>query len=162
MAQIYNTELTKELIAGGGIQTSRDNVPNQLADKVVPVMEVNPRMLRTCNIVTSNITATTGNVTIFTAPTDRDSYINSAYLSMAKDVTCDGTSISLTAIIQGITVNLLSIRGITLTALNQTLSISYPAPIKIDKGSLVLMTFTFSVGVVVKGSGITGFSENMI
>jgi hypothetical protein len=50
MAQIFNSELKKQLIDGAKLQTSKDVIPSQLADKVVPVMEVNPKLLKYCGI----------------------------------------------------------------------------------------------------------------
>ncbi len=44
-AIIYNSDVTKELRDGGKISL-RDAIPNQLAEKVVPVMEVNPKFYK--------------------------------------------------------------------------------------------------------------------
>lgn len=51
MAKITNSDLTHELVDGAKIQTAFDRVPNELAEKVVPVMEVNPKLLKNCTIL---------------------------------------------------------------------------------------------------------------
>ena len=51
MASIHNSDLTKELIEKAKLQTSHDSVPSQIADKVIPTLEVNPNLSRRTKIV---------------------------------------------------------------------------------------------------------------
>lgn len=93
MAIIYSTDLKKELIDGAKIQTSSDSVPNQLAEKVVPVMEVNPKLLKKVDWV-AHLTATTTQsaVAIFTAPTGYKTFLKGLTLSVQSDAAADNTT----------------------------------------------------------------------
>lgn len=90
MAQIHNTDLFKELKDGGKIQQLHDVIPNQLAEKVVPVMEVNPKFFRRVNVVISSLSAGT----IYTTPTDKDFYLTFAHMS-AQTVTAGAATCTL-------------------------------------------------------------------
>ena len=159
MATIYNSLLTKELIEGARVQVSRDSVPTQIADKVVPVMEVNPSMLRKNTILRGSSRTTTGTLTIYTTPTDRDFYLTSLSLSIIKDVTCDlatGSS-APSCTIDGASQNLPGFSTITTTAQNQTLTINFDKPIKLDKNSSIVWGGTFTAGVYIRYGVITGY-----
>lgn len=132
MATIHNTDLTKELKEGGKLQQLRDVIPSQLADKVVPVMEVNPKLLRRTEVSFSR-TSTAG--TIATLPAGRDFYITGFTLGVLKLVTDTGTDASLTVVVKGETIKLAVIPGITLTAQDQIIALNLTAPIKVDQGS---------------------------
>jgi hypothetical protein len=160
MAQIYNSDLSKELIDGARIQVSSDYIPNQIADKVVPVMEVNPKLLRTSypfTLLSSLANATS--VTIYTCSTTKDTYITGATLSMIKDVTATSTGVSLNVMddLTGLTNPIINIAGITLTANAQSESITISPPIKLRKGSNVTITSTTNVANVVAKAALIGF-----
>jgi len=159
MVQINNSFLTKELVDGANIQVSREQPPTQLAEKVVPVMEVNPKLLRYVNLIKESGSSTTGNTTIWTTPTDRETYITAAFLAFAADVTADSTLYTLTCIVNGVAKALLTHRKITLTAGRDTSSISFPIPIKVDKGTNIVLTQTFTAGTSIC-TGMVAISQN--
>jgi len=165
MATIYNSDLSKELVDGAKIQVSSDKIPNQLGQTVVPVMEVNPKMLRICNVAKHSVQLTTGSLTVFTTSAYNDFYLNSAYVEFIKDVTCDIAtgSISFATTINGVATRLLDFPVITATA--QPLvgaAISFPVPLKIDRGAAITLSGTFTAGVLVRSCGITGFTVDNI
>lgn len=61
--QIQNSETIKEVREGARLSIS-EGFPQRLAEAIVPVMEVNPKQLRICNIVksASAINATSGTI----------------------------------------------------------------------------------------------------
>jgi len=160
MSQIHNTDLFNEIRDAGKIQTSRDILPSQLADKVVPVMEVNPKLLRYPNIVISSGTTATGVVTMVnTTSSAKDFYITHAYISITKDVVCDAAtgSISISATINGAARTIVGCSIITLTAQDKTISLDFSHPLKIDRGTSITLTGTYTAGVMSRIATIAGY-----
>jgi hypothetical protein len=157
MANINNTQLSKELIDGAKIQVSHDKIPTQLADKVVPVMEVNPKSFRRINVVkqTQN-TGTTA--TIYTTPTDKDFYLVGYNLSLIKDVTATSVLTRLRAVIDGATVDIAQIMGITLTPQERTISNSFSVPIKLDRNTTLTVANSTNVANTNTGCSIIGYT----
>jgi len=124
-----------------GIQTSFENPPNQLAEKVVPVMETNPELLRTLDYFQFKEDTGTGG-TMATTPTDRDVYLTGCTLSIQKDVTSTLTAYSLRGVVNGIAVHLADMAFLTLTIANQNMAVSFPKPIKLDRNSTITITLT--------------------
>lgn len=151
MAMIYNSDLSKELIEGAKIQTGKDNVPNQLAEKVVPVMEVNPKLLRRVNFLDVNSSGTSAAaVTVKAADANNEIFITHLIYHVIKDAACDAaTGDFVTACtINGAALNLTRIQNITLTAQDELISMCFVTPIKIDKNTTIRFTMpTFAAGV---------------
>jgi hypothetical protein len=159
MAQIHNTDLIKELKDGGKLQQLRDVIPSQLADKVVPVMEVNPKMLRRTNVMKALAKATSGTSTIYTTPSDKDFFLTGAVLTLNKDAANDlatGT-VNLTVVQDGETKTIIAMPVITLTAQDKTLVCPIIYPAKLDRGSVIAVSGTFGAGVLNRVGIITGF-----
>jgi len=138
MAKIYNSELTNEIVRAARIQQNVDEIPSELSNQVVPVMEVNPRLTRTVSIVRS-LMASTG--TIYTTPTNQDFYLTGSIITGAAV----GTQAQLTAVINGATqiINFAEIiEGtgtyvgvVAVTQGNQNCNF----PIKIDRGTAIAL-----------------------
>jgi hypothetical protein len=158
MATIYNSSLTKELTDVAKIQVSRDSVPNQLAEKVVPVIDVNPKHARILNIVRATTMTNGTTTTMFTTDASRETYISSCSLAFIKDATSTATNIALTCIIDGVTQTLIRLPGITLTASSDSLAMSFPFPIKVDKGSAITITSDTNVANIIVKATLQGFN----
>lgn len=161
-AKINNSDLTKALIDGARLHPARDRIPDEIADKVVPVIDVLPEHNRICNSVSSVSTVASGNVTVFTTPADKDFFLVAATLSGAKDATADdgtGNSFSLSSTINAVSRVLLEINGIALTALTGNQTISYSRPIKLDRNVTVLLGgAAFTVGAKTRFASIQGYT----
>lgn len=157
MATIYNTALFQELKDGAKLQQLTDVVPSQLADKVVPVMEVNPKLVRVCDVIKRATTTTTGATTVYTIPAGIDFYLNSIILSNSTNVVNDGVAATARGTIEGVVVNLAEIGYQTLTARSDTITLSFPRPVKIDSGTTIQVTHTFTAGASVTSCLITGW-----
>lgn len=162
MATIYNSDLSKELQQGAKIQINRDDIPNQLAEKVVPVMEVNPKLLRRCNIIAGNTsTVTSGTVAVYTTPSDKDFYLVSYALAVAKDAACDisSGSVSMTATEADMgAIQLLGIPVITLTLQQDNISVQLPFPIKLKRNTAISIAGTFTAGICSRIGRIVGYT----
>lgn len=156
MATIYNSDLTKELVDAGKIQVSRDSIPTQIADKVVPVMEVNPRLTRYSNIVRHSNLDNTTSATIYTVPSGKSFVLTGASLNFLKDATATATTIYISIVIGGATQRLLHFKTLTLTAEQRELSISFPFPIRVDDGSSINVVSDTDVANIKAGASIVG------
>jgi hypothetical protein len=158
MANINNSQLSKELIDGAKIQTSFDKIPTQLADKVVPVMEVNPKMLRMCNVAKSSTATNATSATLYTTPTDRDFYLCGLALSTIKDVTSTSLSSGITTTINGASVTLLSIASLSLTVQNSSTNLVISPPILVDRGVTIAVTNSTNVANITSRASLVGYT----
>lgn len=144
MATIYNSDLFKELTEGAKLQVSRETIPTQIAEKVVPVMEVNPKLLRRSDIV-RRITATnTVSSSILVIPSDKEFYLTGVMIGLIKDATSTSLYSGLTLSSGGVTRELI-IPGFTLTAQNEQTSISFTFPVKVDSGTTMYVVNSTNV-----------------
>jgi hypothetical protein len=165
MVTIYNSDLFKEVREGIKTQQLRETIPSQLAEKIVPVMEVNPKLLRRAKpfAMASSLSNATS-ATIYTAADNKDTFLTGASVSMIKDVTATATDMALKCISPDSTVayHLLRIAGITLTPQTMAISNSFVPPIQIKRGSNVTLTSDTNVGNIVIRAALTGYEiENI-
>jgi len=162
MAQIYNSDLTKELTEGAKIQVSRDYPPSQLADKVVPVMEVNPKLLRRTGVLVVANRIISGSLTIFTCPTNVDTIVSGVYLGFTKDATCDiatgRITITATPDDTGAATSLAALPCLTTTAERGDITIDFHAPIKLKPGSVIAFgSDTYTAGLMSREILVYGY-----
>lgn len=159
--KIYNSELTNELREGAKIQVGTDGIPSELAEKVIPVMEVNPKLMRRVNFIASGNSGTSAAaVTVLAADANNDTFITHFIYSLIKDATCDSATgnFQTSITINGVTSALSVVSTITLTAQDKEVSLSLNTPIKIDKNSTVRFTMpTFTAGVCRVALTIAGY-----
>jgi len=142
MVTINNSDVIKELRIATQLQQGREATPNNLSSQIVPVIEVNPKLLRTCNLVKTNAASGTSAL-FYTTPTNQDFYIVALEASFIKDAACDLATgvISVNCTIDGAaSQSLLKFSVLTLTAQNQTATISFPTPIKVDRNTTISMS----------------------
>lgn len=150
MATINNSDILKRIIEEAKIQTSVDEVPTQLASKVVPVLISNPQQI---SKIVREQTAVNTTATIYTTPADKDFYLSS--LSLTNDRGADGmTYVSI--VIDGETHILL--RCPSQAGSSGIINSSYIAPVKIDRESVI--TITSSVALLDGYATITGYLLN--
>jgi len=158
MANINNSQLSKELVDGAKIQTSFDKIPSQLADKVVPVMEVNPRLLRKTRILGQARVNNSTAGTIFTSSANYDTYITNVVFSYIKDVTSTATQLQLRVTIDGVVLRLIEVAGITLTVANGSLVVNLDAPLKIDRNTAVTLNSDTNVANFQISASVIGYT----
>ena len=154
MARVNNSGTIKRILDDGGIQTSVDEPPHQLAGKIVPVLISNPQ--RHCNIV-RNVTSGT---TMYTTPTTGDFYLVSAYVGAVDTGAYSSNTISV--VIDGKTQIIASTGALQTVGGNTsgTCNVNLSVPLKIDRGSVITSTKGSSngefgiVGYVVEKSGV--------
>lgn len=141
MSQINNSDLTKELIQGAKINTSFDSVPNQIAEKVVPVMECNPKLLRRSKTVFRSNTASG---TVLTTSSVKDTFIT-GFNAVATNSTAATTGSFYVTITEAETgaqrlftfslpcSNLIDVQ-------EDSIALSLPFPIRLLRGSTIATT----------------------
>jgi len=158
MANIHNSDLFKELKEG--IKSQGFDIPNQLAEKVVPVMEVNPKLLR--RIVPFPIAADLSNQTVataYTTSTTMDTYLSGFTFSYNKDATSTATTLGLYATPEesNLSTALIRVKCFTLTAQNGTISVCLPQPIKLKKGSNITYSSDTNVANISISCSLFGY-----
>ena len=164
MAIIYNSDLSKELVDGAKIQQNIDSIPNQLADKVVPVMEVNPKILRKVNLIQTGASVSTGTVSTGSIALGKNFFLTSIIATMIKDAACDvatGTlNIATTLYETNAATTIGTIPVITLTAASKDVIIDFARPVRLANGASLTLTGTFSLGIMVRGITAYGYTED--
>jgi predicted extracellular nuclease len=136
-----------------------DKIPKTVIPTIQPVFEVS---YRNCDLNGRATSATSAaSLTAVTASSTKDTYLNSVFISMSKDATCDASSgvTDVNVTINGSTVQILTLAHQTTTALQDTVSINFPVPVKIDRGTTVRATMpTFTAGACRVAIGATCFT----
>lgn len=154
MTKHYNVSIAEDALR---ILNSKQG--DFLGDEVIGPVAVLP-IERYANI-TKSATGTGASVSIFTTPSDKDFYLCSAELTMAKDATQDTASgsISLGVIVDGVAVSVLRINIITLQAHQDSVVVAFPKPIKLDRNSSIAASRGASTaGTCSIGACITGYT----
>lgn len=157
--RINNSELIQGIVTSTRLSSSQ-GVPQELTTQIIPVMEVNPRLLRNCTFARSVNRNTTGAGTVFLTPLNMDFYVTNVILCHNADVVCDGTGCYISAVINSATVYIAQINKLTLTAHNSNISLNLVFPLKIDKNSTIgIGNNAFSVGTCITGVVLFGFFD---
>lgn len=137
------------------------NVKGDSTSYVANYIQPTKEIMRRCNIV-KNVTKTaTGNSTVYTVPSDKDFYLVAYTHALSTDAANSGTNGLLTVVIEGLTINLDVITRITLTAINSISTMSLPVPVKLDRGSSILITHTYGAGAGNHAASIMGYTEEV-
>lgn len=161
MVENNNSELTQELRKA--IRLYGMNIPSKVQDTIIPVVEINPSLLRTVSVIRSSTKSTTGTGTIYTTPSNQDFYLTSATLTLIADAACDNTSVVLKTIVDGASSgrDVLIIGKPTLTATQITQTIALKYPIKVDRNTAITYGGTFTVGAMTVSVSIHGYIDGV-
>lgn len=156
-AIIHNSNIIKRLIDEAKIQVSVDKVPDQLAEKILAVLNVNPPK----NIKLSQATASdTTSTTLLTCSSTKKTFMTNLNLSLAKDDISDATYVRITLQAEnqaGRSAFYLRFEPLT-AASNLTQNLNFPFPIELKKGSEVLITID-SATASIDASGLIYYYE---
>ena len=137
-------------------------LPNNVTNSIQPVLIANPVNFEH---FTGSVQQTTNGVAGIVAniPSDRDFYLTNLYLSVSKDVLCDGTRayISIQSKGRG-TVVVLNIRMQTLTAESHNASIEFNPPILLERGTIPLCGMTFTAGSATREPVMVGYFKDTL
>lgn len=135
-----------------------DQLGDQIADIILPIVPIE----NYANVVRSASLVNGTSVTIFTTPSDKDFYLDSAQLSVVKDATSDSLLSTISVTVQGVARQILILRGLTLTAQSAQSAISFPKPILIDRGTAITATNNTATANISASGCITGHTVETI
>jgi len=138
MAQNKSSALAQEIRKAAKLAPGIEAIPQQLSNQIVPTIEVNPRLTREVNHAISSVSGSTGTSTIYTTPSNQDYYLYGASLSAAFNAAADSTNTTLNIVLNGLTVAVIRLAKLSLTASEQNINIVFPKPIKIDRARLLV------------------------
>lgn len=154
MVRHYNPSIVER--AQRILNTKMDNLSDEVNGPlaVIPIEPI-------CRISRSQQAIVTGSSTIYTTPTDKDFYLCNVQFSFSKDAACDVAtgSIGIQTTIDGAAQIIIRLPVITLTAQNNTLSFNFVKPLKIDRGVTLILTGTYTAGVMSRTGNIVGYTE---
>lgn len=161
MTNVKNGSSIRELVQAANLQTGFDEIPTKLATSIVPVININPndyRFSKAFPIASSLSNATSA--TVYTCAADKDTYLTAASMSMIKDVTSTATVIALNVIPYNeslVAAPIIRITGFTLTVQNECVTIAFPFPIKLKRGSNITLTSDTNVANVSARCSLIGY-----
>jgi hypothetical protein len=142
MVTINNSDLTKELVEGGKIAIAKEQVPTQLADKVVPVMEVNPKLFRRINI-SASITA---DGTVYTTPSNKEFYLTNISLSASNKTASQDSLCTMTVTPKGYPATVVCYTNFSTSALNDVgdgnMNVNFNVPMLLEKSTNLVLAST--------------------
>ena len=150
--QLQNSNIS--LPFSNEIRQQGTDVIKKIQDTIIPVYPIHKKYADNSFGIFST---TTADATVFTTPVDRDFYISSAHLSIVKDVVCDNVTCYFYAKVNSKNLIMLSFLTPTTTITAEQSNASYPFPIKVDRGTAIVLSGAFTAGTMTKYAFITGF-----
>lgn len=136
-------------------------VTSQVGDILVPVINIEPY----ANIVARGVASDSTSQTILTTPADIDFYLQSVTLSVSKSALATSV-VSFVSIFMDSnpsSVIILEIRTETLTANEGLLaSIIFPKPIKLQRGTSIVVSNATAVASIDSACTITGYTRDTV
>jgi len=154
--QIQNSSTIRELRTAAGLSIS-EGFPQGLANQIVPVIELNPKLFRLTNVLRDAASVSTGSTTIFTTSSDKDFFLTNVSLTTEANATADSVFTKMEVIQDGVTRVIALIRKLSLTAHSSSLVLQFNNPLKVDRGTAITITQSFTVGASTTGGLIAGF-----
>jgi len=156
MSQITNKDAVKAIFEGARMPLQ--DTPSELGKTCVPVMDMTPNFHRIINIIKSEevIDATSG--IIYTTPTNKDFYLTNAILTIIKNATSTSVFSSLNIKVDGVIRGIIFIEETTLTAQSAQIVLNLNFPIKVDRGSDIIIAHGTNVSKIQGSATILGYT----
>jgi len=156
--RLANRVIKQDLAEEARLNFMSDAIPDIIGTHIQPVIIIGKKY---CDVVRDVTVSTSGGAsTIYTTPTDKDFYLVSATIGVAKTVLCDTATArySISVVIQGTTRAVLAVPLATLTASSQVATLTFNPPIKVDRGTIISSgTPTFTAGELNRNVSIVGY-----
>lgn len=151
----YNPTLSEDMQRIFNIKSGENT--DQVADFIQPTKEV----MRYCNIVRSVLGSGSASTTIYTTPTGKDFYLVGFMHNWIKDVAATAANSYINVTIEGVTQKISYLAGITLTVQNIGTALTFPVPIKIDRGTTIVVVNSTNGAVISTAAIIYGYTEEV-
>lgn len=157
MVSINNSQVVRDLADITQIQQV-EGVPAQLSTAIAGTIELNPYITAKCLEVRNQTASNATSGTLLTTDSNKSTYLVSCSLGVIKDALSPSTESSILTTINGTARRVIMIPSIATTAQNDTVSMSFPRPLKIDKGVTVTVTNS-SATATIKASATIAYFE---
>lgn len=128
---------------------------DEVRDEIVAVVPLIP----VANIVKQAVRTTSGSVTVYTTPADREFFLSALTMSYECNAACDTLGIECYIYVDGVQIPFVRLNKLTLTARADSMTWSFPNPIRIDKNSVISFYCTYSAGSCSFNGTIVGYLE---
>lgn len=148
MAHINNQSVIQKLVDELRLYPGKDVIPTELAEKILPVFQVNSDNIIVQNevarVVKSGIVAGSSSTTFYTTPATGKFFLTNLNLSGSADSSTAGVRrVDIKIVIDGTTVEVASVIIVTTATnllVNEATSMNFQNPIELDPGSIVTVT----------------------
>jgi len=157
--QMDNKALKQDLIDDLRLNVAYDAIPSTVIPSIQPVAIVEKKY---CDIVRRGIAINSTSATVYGTPTDKDFYLTFANLSFIKDASSTAVTMTLTVVIEGVSINLLELNGFSTIADSDATSGSFHPAIKIDRGTNIIVTSNTSASNIRVSGNIAGYTSSTL
>lgn len=154
--RVKNTRIKNYFIDILKLNPLQDVIPDYVRQDIQPVVEIDKPFT---NIVRYGSCVNAAAVSLYTTPTDKDFYLTAAQIAFIKDATATSVRSTIVATVDGVQQRILDIPQITLTAQTGGLTISFPYPIRIDRGTQILTSGSTTTGNITTDAVIYGYVD---
>ena len=160
MARINKSDIIQKAVNDLAISTSTDKIPTETLDKVQLTYDLNRKFSTFASFGSAVITGAM-NIALPNVSVGSETYITGLTLGLVKDATCDvaigSVGLSVTPYDSNIATSFLRIPILSLTAQSENVRIDFAYPFKVKSGSTITSTNSYTVGLMSRTCGITGF-----
>jgi len=160
MAKIEKREVIQKLIEGLRLSVGAENVPQEVEDKIRAVFITNEENI--VNVLRNVTKTTTGSATMFTVPSDKDFFLTGLTFSYTCDATADSIQYILQLALEGDAARSIVILGKqTTTATTDHIELTFPVPLKLESGTTIAISQTFTVGTSRIAGSCIGYTKEL-
>lgn len=170
MAKINNSQVIQKIIDELELYPGKDIMPTELADKILPVFQINSDEVTVQNTPANVVESAThpgtyGSVTVYTVPATGNFYLCNATLNFSAlaDNLSGAIYLHLSIMIKGTTKNLISLPDdANTTNLIHTAgsTLNLQNPILLDKGSTITMSVSSDHSNASGSANIVGYTTD--
>lgn len=151
----YNPTINKSM---SDIFNLKGESTDEISNEILPVINIHPKV----NITRAVYAANAASTTIYTTPSDKDFFLTTVSLQVIRSTASVNVVVPLKAYIDGVLQTIISVAGITLVAQDQAVALSFPIPIKIDRGTAIVVTISDTTPVIAIVGSVSGYTVETI
>lgn len=132
--------------------------PVRVGDTIIPIVDITPRKNRIVNLIKNATASNATSATVYSVPTTQDFYLTGFHCSYIKDATSTATScgINFTEAETGLVIYY-NFGCFTLTANSGTMERDFTFPIRVKRGTNILVVASTNVANIQVQATIQGY-----
>lgn len=156
-----NSALSLEIRDVLKLQNGRDQFPQLVENKIVPVIDVNHKHARIARLLAATTRSTTASaVSLMAAKPNQDVYITAIEFANSQDATSDNVVMFINGTINGASVSLYRRNKQTTTAGSFLDMIRFQPEVKLDRNTALTFTLAFTAGASDTSIEVWGYTED--